>query len=392
MVDFRGCRWLTCCAAMLLLAACASKPVHHHAPKAKPVVPFVEQGDIQLVWQHDVDQRKPASPPGFSLPAAFTTDHGELIVAGGRDRRVRFYDAQGRELGWVALQYACESGALRLRNGIVVVGDVLGNLYGIDPERQQIVWQQPLSAAMMGAPVAIGDDFIVQTSNNLIYRLHADGKKVWSYSASRLGGLGMHMSPSPVVYQGRVYAVFSNGDVIALKGDTGSLLWKRQLLISNDAAVVSELKVPEATPLVLPAGQTVSHEDILAVAIYQGSLFFLSLRDGSTLARRGLSVKGRPAMAHGELIVADASGAVSALDVEGTTLWKKQLSSGELTAPVVWQGKIWVADALGHVFRLALDGTLQSAHALNGRFDREPVLSRHGVLLRNNLGTLYLLR
>ena len=364
--------------------------IEKKAPAAK--VSFAERGDMAVLWRRDVDQRKPASPPGFSLPTIVHSDQGDLVVAGSQDGRVRFYTLSGHEAGRIALQSPCESGGLQLSNGLVVVGDVEGNIYGLDLANERIVWQQSLSSAMFGHPVAVDDDFIVQTSNNLIYRFSADGKKIWSYSSSRIGGISMHLTPSPVVYKHRIFALFSNGDVISLKADTGSLLWKRQLLISNKAAVMSELKVPVATPVVIPVGVSVAKEDLLAVSIYQGDMFFLSLRDGSTLAARGLSLKGSPLLFDGKLIVADASGAVSALDAAGITLWKKQLSNGELTAPVVWNHRIWVADEQAHVFRLSADGNLEASLALDGRIDRSPVVSKQGVLLRNNLGTLYLLR
>jgi len=349
-------------------------------------------GDISVLWRNNVDQRKPASPFGFSLPAVIPTGHGELVVAGAQDGRLRIYRGTGAEVGRIDLHAACESGALQISNGLIVVGDVTGTIYGLDLSREKIVWQQQLSAALIGRPVAAGADFIVQTSNNQIYRFHPDGSKVWSYTGN-IGGLGMHLQPSPVVKDGHVYAMFNNADLVALEAKNGSFMWKRQLLISNDAAVLSEMKVPVATPLIVAAADSGRDEDMIVVSVFQGELSFLSLHNGSTFSQRKLSLKSQPIRIGKLLLIADASGAVSALNAgNGETVWKQQVSTGELTGPILWQGNLWLADDQAHVFKLNQQGKVLASIQLDGRIDRRPVASAHGVLVRNSLGTLYMLR
>lgn len=411
LLSARVCRlWLLC--SVMLLSGCStvsgawhgfwSASSEHsdtgkqdtvkHATPASVIKPSPSTANISVIWRNDVDQRKPASPPGFSLPAVVSGKHGKLVVAGAEDRRVRIYQANGSEAGRIALRNASESGAVELTNGLVVVGDTGGILYGLDISHSKVVWQVQLSAALFGRPVTVDNDFIVQTSNNQIYRFTNKGEKVWSFSG-QLGGLGIHLSPSPVVYNNHVYAVFTNGDVIALKAGTGNFVWKRQLVLSNQAAVMSEVKIPTATPLVVPAAQSGRGEDMLVVSVFQGELFFLSLQDGSTLNTRHLSVKATPMLIGKTLFVADAAGALSALDVSNAvTLWKQQLSATELTGLATWQGSIWVTDGQAHVFRLNRDGRVLARTQLDGRIDRAPVVAGNGVLVRNNLGTLYLLR
>ena len=347
---------------------------------------------IDVLWRNDVDQRRPASPVGFSSPAAVQTAQGERIVVGGQDQRVRIYDADGSEIGRIALGAACESGALQLSNSLVVLGDLAGTLYGLDIAQAKVSWRFTLSSALIGTPVAIGDGFIVQTSNNQLYRFTNDGKKVWSYSGI-LGGLSMHLTPSPIVYKERVYMALSNGDVVALKVDNGSFIWKRQLILSNKVSVMSQLKVPVAKPLLIAADESGRNEDVLLVSVFQGELSFLSLQDGSTLNRRKLSLKSAPLLINDQVFVADSSGSVSALAaLNGETAWKQKLTEGELTGPILWQGSLWVADDQATVYRLSQSGELLASIDLNGRIDRAPVAAANGVLVRNNLGTLYMLR
>jgi len=349
-------------------------------------------GSIDVLWRNNIDQRQPASPFGFSLPVALQTKQGARVVACGQDKRVRIYDASsGNELYRIALGAACESGGLKLSNGFVVIGDLAGTLFGIDVDQGKVVWRVHLSSSLIGSPVAVADGFIVQTSNNQIYRFNNDGHKQWSYSGL-LGGLSMHLTPSPLLYKGHVYAALSNADVLALKADTGNFIWKRQLLLSNKASVMSELKVPVATPLLITAAQSGRDEDVLLVSVFQGALSFLSLQDGSTLSTRKISLKSKPLLTGDQIVMADAAGAVSALYAKnGDTVWKQQISDGELTGPVLWHKSIWVADDKGVVYRLNKQGKVLAKVALNGRIDRAPVVSEYGVLVRNNLGSLYML-
>jgi len=336
--------------------------------------------ELQTVWGVDVDHRRPRSPYGFSRP----TLAGDLIVLPGQDRYVHIYDMQGSELNRVPLEATSDSEGLALTDKHVVVGDAQGLLYGIDIGTGDILWQRQLSSVMLGHPVRVGDDMLVQTGDNSIYRISAKGEKLWSFSSAQ-SGLSMHISPSPLVSGDVCYAIMSNGDTVALRSDSGDLLWRRQLLLTNDAVVLSELKTPLADPIL--AG------DVLLVSFYQGDLIALSAMDGQQLWQRKLSLKSTPLEYQGRLFVATATHAVLELDpANGSTLWKRDLDAGELVGPVLARGKLITADDQGRVFALSLDGQVTGQTTLPGRVDRSPVAASGGVLLRNNLGGLYLVR
>lgn len=375
---------------LALLCSCSMNPFSSQEGEQKPVVAATSK--ISVVWRSDIDQRQPASSGGISNPAIAMSEEGEVIVAGGQDRRVRVLNSSGREIHRVALNAAGESGGLQLANGLVVVGDVAGKLFGIDINRGSVAWSVELSSSLLSRPVLVGNDFIIQTETNQVFRFSQSGEKIWSYSGPP-AGLGMQLLPSPVVFRDQVFVAMRNGDVVALKAESGSFLWQRQLLINSDAAVLRDLKVPVATPLLIPAEQSGKHEDMLAVPVFQGDLFFLSLQDGSTLISRAISSKGSPLLIGNRVYVADAQGALSMLDAAGgETLWKQKLSEGELTGAIFWNQMLWLADASGKVFRLNLDGKLLATVELGGRIDLNPVATSDGVLVRNNLGTLFKLR
>ena len=335
---------------------------------------------LHVAWVVDVDQRHPMSPPGYSQPALA----GDKIVIGGRDARVRVYDLQGRELHRIAIEAACESGALALNPALVVLADVNGTLYGINPQAGSIVWRQQLSSVVLGHPVKAGHDFMVQTADNRIYRFSSRGKKRWSF-AGQQGGLTMHQGSSPRIFGDAVYADFTNGDVVALRADSGDLIWRHQLLLDINAVTLSEMKVPIADPVLA--------EKTLIVSFYQGDLIALSVTNGQQLWQRQVSLKSVPIVQDGHLLAATSHGVMVSLDVaSGETLWRQKLSEDELAGITLSQGKLFTADNHGHVYALTTNGRKIGMLSLPGRIDRMPIAIPGGVLVRNNLGGLYLIR
>ncbi|HKI60647.1 MAG TPA: PQQ-binding-like beta-propeller repeat protein [Mariprofundaceae bacterium] len=369
--------------SLMLLASCSGS----HSDGA-----FDSGATIQQIWSVDVDQRELGEPAGFSQPAV-DTSRG-LIVIGGRDGRVRVYDLSGREQHMITLGEASDSGALVLSNGLVAVGDVGGMLYGVDPVAGRIVWQSQLSASFLSQPVALNDGFVIQTMDNRIYHFSSTGEKRWSYTGIS-GGLGMYVTPSPLVKGQAVFALFSNGDAIALKAESGDLIWRRQLLLNTDAPVLSELRTPVANPLYLrELSLGIEHAtDALIVSFYQGNIMMLSRSDGSQLFSKAVSIKSTPLVYGENIYFAKASGELEAIDLaNGSTRWKQKLSDGELLGPVIWNGKLWLADDRGIVMRVSLDGRKESSIQLSGRIERAPVATSAGVLARTGRGVLTLLR
>jgi outer membrane protein assembly factor BamB len=350
-------------------------------------------GEIQKVWSVDVDHRQPADPAGFSQPAVVTGSDGKIVIA-GRDAQVRVFDFNGSELHRIAIDEPSDSGALALSNGTVVVGDVGGQLYGIDPVEGLILWRYQLSSPFLSQPVLLQDGFLLQTSDNRIYRFSMDGEKQWSYVGSG-GGLRIYLTASPLVADAILYAVFTNGDAVALKVDSGDLLWRRQLLLNVDAPVLSELRSPIAAPVMLKQGYIgiEKFEAAILVGFYQGNVLILSARDGRQLFAKELSIKSAPLVDNGHLYIATAAGEFASIDlVTGATQWKQKLTDGELLGPVLWNDSLWLVDDRGFVLRLGRDGEKLGRIAFGGRIERMPTVTPAGILVRTGLGVLTLVR
>ena len=344
---------------------------------------------IGEAWQVNVDQRPPASPRAFSAPVVVHATGGDLIVVAGHDARLHVYNTDGWEVRRIPIDASSDSGMVALDDRHVVTGDQQGTLYCIDVVAGKISWKQTLSSLMLANPVLIHGDIIAATVDNRIYRLSPKGEKRWSY-AGIPGGLGMYMSPSPLVDGNAIVALFNNGDVDAIKADTGDLLWRQQLLLNDNAMVLSQLKVPLAAAVAVPTFQ--DGAGAYLVSLYQGDSYFLSKQDGSRQLHRRISLKSTPLVVGKVIYAADSHGVLRALDAaSGATLWKTQLTPGELVGPVLWNHALWVADDRGSVYRVDEQGHVIGHLSLLGHFDRAPVVQARGVIVRNDLGSLYFL-
>ncbi len=349
-------------------------------------------GSPAIAWSVNVDQRLPNSPVALSTPAVLAYGSETRFVLGGRDGWVHVYDSKGSEVKSFALGGRSDSGALALPNGLVVLGDTAGHLYAVDPEQGTIAWQYQLSAAFTSSPVAAGKGFLLQTTDGRIYRFTEKGEKLWSFSG-QANFLSMYITSSPVVSGKVVYAALASGDAVALALDSGDLLWKRQLLLSNDSQVLSELKAPMARPLIVKRIELAGEKarNTVLISFYQGEMVGLSIKDGTQKFNLPVSLKSSPLIVDKTLYAADSSGYFYAYDISnGTRLWNKKVSADELVGPVLWNNSIWLADDQGKVYCFSLKGERQGSVDVNGSVARLPMVTKHGLLIRTTRGTMHL--
>jgi outer membrane protein assembly factor BamB len=352
----------------------------------------VASQSIEKVWSTDVDGRKPADPLAYGNAATTMIAGEQRIVIGGGDARAHIYNLNGSELFRTALLESSDSGAVALQSGLVVLSDTGANLYAINAVSGDIAWRFSLSSPVTGTPVVVENDVLIQTSDNRIYRIDAKGKKVWSF-AGQPGGLGLYLNASPLLHDGKVYVLLTNGDALALDAANGDLIWRKQLLLNADASHLSDIKAPQATPVWVSElsldGNTA--RNLVLFPFYQGDLFALNSDDGTTLLTHHISIKTSPIVDKEYIYMADSSGTLQAIErATGDVLWSITLSNDELVGPVIWDNSFWLGDDKGHIFRVNHSGKLQASLSISGAIDRKPIVTRSGVLFHSSLGGLYL--
>ncbi|MDQ7003542.1 MAG: PQQ-like beta-propeller repeat protein [Ghiorsea sp.] len=378
-------KYVTCAFAVVAFVA----GTFSFAPRA------MAEPKIQTVWSVDVDQRLPNSPLALSQPAMVQHQGETWLVLGGRDSWVHVYDLDsGREIRRFPLPAPSDSGALALPNGWVVLGDVQGHLYAVDPVEGKIVWQKELTAALTIPPLPLGDDFLIQTGDNELYRFSSNGEKRWSYTGSK-NTLSLYFGAQALIVDDTIYAVFNNGDAVALKAYTGDLIWKRQTILSSATSALTDLKAPLAQPTFLSqlhlSGEKVN--DVLMVPIFQGEVVVLSSMDGSQSFDVPLSLKSSPLVTGEYMFMADSFGFLHAYNLDkGNRVWSKKISSHALMGPQLFHDSLWLTDNQGTVFKVNMKGEIKDMKQLQGSIARLPVVTSQGLVIRTDRGVMALVK
>lgn len=153
-------------------------------------------------------------------------------------------------------------------------------------------------------------------------------RQVWTASAGRGTSKVGRVSASPIVYDGKIFALDSGGVVAAFSLSGGSALWTASLKPTTDKTAG-------------PSGLTVAAQNIL----------YLTAEDGGGYGG-GIAAEG------GRLFAASGYGTVIALDpASGNRIWEKNLGVPVRVAPTVTQDRVFVLTVEGRLYCLStIDG------------------------------------
>jgi outer membrane protein assembly factor BamB len=228
-------------------------------------------------------------------------------------------------------------------------------------ETIQLAWRVGIgsgsssSARLLAPPVvARGQVFTIDSEGVVNAFASADGRRLWSFSPDgietpdRLGGGTIAWD------DGRLFAVFSHGDVVALDAASGGELWRQRI------------KAPVRTSPTVAGGR-------LLIVTADNQLFALEAASGQVLwAHAGIFEQAAilggaaPAATDELAVVAYSSGEVFALRLaDGQPLWsdavlrpRRTLAIGTLSgivgAPVIDGDRVMVAGAGGEMATFAL--------------------------------------
>ena len=204
------------------------------------------------------------------------------VVSGGRvfvnatDRSIQAYDAGNGGGLWRQQQNIMDSLTLRQNGVLDTYGNTLvvglsANLYGVDPDTGVPNWGLPIGsprgsneidrlADLVGGIGINGEVICARSYQNAISCVEGGSQVLWNRQSN--GSTGVEADSQ------NVYAVESDGRILALEQSTGNVVW------INDSFRWRELTAPLALG---------SH--ILVVGDSQGNVHFLSRQDGHEIGR-----------------------------------------------------------------------------------------------------------
>jgi len=288
------------------------------------------------------------------------------------------------------------SGGLAFEGGRVFVTTGFAQVVALEAKTGKEIWRRNLDGPMRAAPTVRGGRVFVITLENKLYALNAaTGDTLWNFAgtveiATLLGGA------SPAADDEIVVAPFSSGDLVALRVESGRMLWADSLISVRRTDSVSTLSQIRGRPII-DRGRVfaVSHGDMMAA---------IDLRTGQRVWDKTISSLESPWVAGDHLFVLTSDWELVCLSrTSGRVFWVRPLPRFEdeedKEDPIIWTGPILAGDRLivagSHGEALAVspyDGRILGRQELPDGVSVAPIVAGGTVYVLTDDATLVALR
>lgn len=228
-------------------------------------------------------------------------------------------------------------------DGLVLVGTKDAHILALDASNGQQRWKVRVSSEVLAVP-RIGMGVVVaHTLDGKLTGLDADnGAQRWSYE-HEVPVLSLRGSSSPVILGSSVVAGFANGKLASINLSSGNLNWEVSLGISSGRTELDRMTDIDADPLIIG--------DTIYAVTYQGDLAAIAGADGSVLWRRKLSSYSGLGGGDNQVYVTDDKDQVWAFNrASSESTWKQSnLLYRRLTAPIPFNGYVVAGDFEGYL-------------------------------------------
>jgi outer membrane protein assembly factor BamB len=239
--------------------------------------------------------------------------------------------------------YAVVAGGVALGGDRVFVGSGHGQVISLDAGTGQEYWRVSASAPIRAAPTVWGDRVLVITAENQTLALNiADGQRLWQHqgiqeSAGLLGGA------SPSTDGTIVISPYSSGEVVALRLDTGRVIWGDNLAAIRRQSAVSALSDIRGLPVI--------DRGLVYAVSHSGRTAAIELRSGNRVWERDVGGLETPWVAGDWLFLVSSEGEVVCLNRrDGGVRWVAQLprwaDPDRRRGPIDWAGPVLASDRL----------------------------------------------
>jgi outer membrane protein assembly factor BamB len=230
--------------------------------------------------------------------------------------------------------------------GVLLVGTADGALLALDAQTGDEKWRYQSRGPIEQSPVVNGESIIFSNEADQVVSIDAiTGKFKWQYKGETPEEYTLRGHAGVAVDNDLIYTGFSNGILVALRKDTGTVAWSTSL--KGDAERFMDV---DATPIVI--GDTVFAASAAggvyaldkATGLIRWRLPFWDVAQPSSTGNvGGMATDGKL------LYVSVADLGTYAIDLGGNVVWRVGAKGGgEPATPVVWNELL--------VFTLAGDG------------------------------------
>ena len=325
---------------------------------------------LDQAWRSSIGEsggyrRKIPCPPVVLGDRVFTMDP---------DAVVRGFDLRNGGRLWQTETRARKDRSTNVGGGISSDGNTVyvatgrADVLALDPGTGAIRWRKPLDEPARCAPTtADGKLFVTTVADRLIALSASDGSRLWNYQAQN-ATTSVLGQPAPAFADGIVVAGFGSGDLVALRSDSGTLVWADSLASvagSNLAAISAVRGLP-----------VIDGDRVFAIGL-GGLMLALDLRSGRRLWERETAGGDTPWVAGEWVYIVTANQQMAAMSREdGSVRWLIDLprwtNPRRERGPILWRGPLMIE---GHLVVVSTDHTIQSRLATTGAEAGQRVLA-----------------
>ena len=265
-------------------------------------------------------------------------------------------------------------------------------MLALDAASGKVLWRAPVETPIHSAPTTNGGRvFSITVENQVVTHACTTGKQLWTYSGAStptilLGGA------APAVDGGVVIAPFTNGELAALKVDTGSPLWNETVVAVRRTEAAASLPDIAARP-------AIDRGRVYAVG-QSGILVAIDLRTGQRVWDAPVAGVYEPWIAGDFLFAITLDSELACIDVRnGKILWVTQLQrftkEKDKKGRIVWAGPALASDRLivvssrGEALSVSpYSGNVLSRLKLAAPATLAPVFAKSTMYLLNDKGEL----
>jgi outer membrane protein assembly factor BamB len=365
-------------AAVLLSAAgcLTAPPVKDIGVSAEPPV---RRAVYSVDWWTQLvpDQFLEYGPRELATPA-LDPDSGRLIV-GTRDGKLRSVGERGQVAWTYETHGPFESGAL-VQDKVVYVACADGTLSALEASTGKSLWQYDAKEELATQPLVANGKVLVAAQSDVVMAVDAKtGKWLWQYRRDTPSGFTIRGASRPSVQGGVAFVGFSDGELVALNVEDGSVKWERGLSKGGQYVDV------DTSPLLDGKGHVYA-------ASYKEGLYALDAETGAVkwqIAESGLEHLS----AAGELIIGAGDQEVIAFDRNsGQKLWTLAVKNTDARRAAVARGYLLVPANHALLFVNPVNGRTEITWDPGEGVSATPLVKGQFMYVLSNLGYLYAFR
>ena len=304
---------------------------------------------------------------------------GFIFQGNGRDGLVAYDKATGRQLWRKDIEGGVQGAAFHANRLYIAGGD--GWLYSVNAATGESQWSFNLRVEILQSPTFYRGILYVLASNNTVHAFTATtGDRKWIYTRrGTFPSLNIYGSTPPLVYRDRLLLGFSDGYLISLRQDNGTLVWEKSLSQYNR---FKNLYI------------TLDRNTLYASS-YEQNIYALDANTGKILWTIPKINGGSSVTVHQNYMFFSTSDGkiISANRSTGKIIWTHSLKNSIAARPIVFQNTIYVAQSNGPL--LGLDKASGKKQVMYDKIKGAlaPVsIKDNKIYLMSNEGQLHIIR